>query len=307
MNAMIAPAFNAEPTAPRFTAPSASRLHLELRRLAEPTAWLTFSPDPVHGVHNFTPAVIAEFHAMMERMELTAIDEQGAIAMPPAYAVVRSSDPDYFSQGGDLSFFLDCIQRRDAASLRAYSLQCLDVLVAWTRRFAASTHTISLVQGRALGGGFEMALASDYIVAEEQSTFGFPEIVFGLFPCTGAMGLISSRTNPFLAERMMTQNRKPYSAAELLALGLVDEVVATGEGEAAVERYIAQHARRRKARMKVQQSRQRHGRLDYAEGVQIVEDWVETAMDLDQDELRSLEMLVLMQRGAREAAQRAAA
>ena len=144
-----------------------------------------------------------------------------------------------------------------------------------------------------------MALSTDYLIAEEHSSFGFPEIMFGLFPCTGAMGLLSARIGARKAERMMT-NKKIYSAVELYDMGLVDEICASGEGELAVERFVANHSSRLKARLKVQQSRHRHAPLDRAEGVRIVEDWVETAMRLSAEELRTMDMLIMMQ--AREAA-----
>ena len=173
-------------------------------------------------------------------------------------------------------------------------MRCLDLLEAWSGRLKDTTTSIALIQGRALGGGFEMALSTDYLIAEEHSSFGFPEIMFGLFPCTGAMGLLSTRIGARQAERMMT-NKKIYSAAELYDMGLLDEVCATGEGELAVERFIANHSSRLKARLKVQQSRCRHTSLDHAEGVRIVEDWVETAMCLSAEELRTMDMLIMMQ------------
>jgi DSF synthase len=157
--------------------------------------------------------------------------------------------------------------------------------------------TVSLVQGRALGGGFEMALSADYVIAEEHSSFGFPEIMFGLFPCTGAMGLLSRRVGAVQAERMMTNNRI-YTARELHAMGLIDELAPTGQGERATELYIQRHAARRQAFLKVQQSRMRTAPLDIVEGMRIVEDWVELAMHLDRDASRALDMLILMQQGA---------
>jgi DSF synthase len=123
--------------------------------------------------------------------------------------------------------------------------------------------------------------------------------MFGLFPCTGAMGLLASRIGPHRAERMMT-NKKVYTAAELFEMGLVDEICPSGAGELAVERFVANHHQRLTARLKVQQSRCRHTQLDRAECVRIVDDWVETAMCLSADELRTMEMLIMMQ--AREAA-----
>ncbi|GHB93983.1 crotonase/enoyl-CoA hydratase family protein [Thermomonas carbonis] len=268
------------------------RITTEIRRLHADALWITLHKDTATGLQNFTPDLVGEFHDLVEDLQYG----RSAFA---GYAVVQSADSNYFSMGGDLRFFRDCIQRRDALRLRDYSMRCLDLLLSWSGKMKDTSTSIALVQGRALGGGFEMALSTDYLIAEEHSSFGFPEIMFGLFPCTGAMGLLSARIGARQAERMMT-NKKIYSAIELYDMGLVDELCARGEGELAVGRFIANHASRQKARLKVQQSRYRHSSLDRAEGRRVVEDWVETAMQLSPEELRAMEMLILMQQ--REAA-----
>lgn len=292
MNAIVLP----HPQRPSHRLPS--RISTELRQLQAETLWITLGKDPATGLQNFTPDLVREFRGLVDDL-----NNRAAHVPAPAYVVVQSSDPDYFSMGGDLRFFRDCIQRRDAAALRDYSMRCLELLLSWSGRVKETTTSIALVQGRALGGGFEMALSADYLIAEEGSSFGFPEIMFGLFPCTGAMGLLASRIGPHRAERMMT-NKKVYTASELFEMGLVDEICPDGAGELAVERFVGNHCQRRKARLKVQQSRCRHAQLDRAEGVRIVDDWVETAMCLSADEMRTMEMLIMMQ--AREAAAPAA-
>lgn len=263
------------------------RLTTEIRRLHADALWITLHKDAATGLQNFTPDLVGEFQQLVEDLQY----ERSASA---GYAVVQSADPDYFSMGGDLRFFRDCIQRRDALRLRDYSMRCLDLLLSWNGKLKDTSTSIALVQGRALGGGFEMALSTDYLIAEEHSSFGFPEIMFGLFPCTGAMGLLSARIGARQAERMMT-NKKIYTAIELYDMGLVDELCGRGEGELAVGRFIANHSSRQKARLKVQQSRYRHTPLDRAEGRRIVEDWVETAMQLSPEEIRAMDMLILMQ------------
>src|SRR4029079_15893807 len=125
--------------------------------------------------------------------------------------------------GGDLAYFRECIRQRDHQGLRDYSMLCVDMIYQWSSTLSQHATTVALVQGRALGGGFETALASYYIIAEEQSEFGFPEILFGLFPCTGAMSFLARRVGVHEAERMMT-NGKVYSAPELKAKGVVDEL-----------------------------------------------------------------------------------
>ena len=196
------------------------RLTTEIRRLHADALWITLHKDAATGLQNFTPDLVGEFRQLVE-------DLQYERSTPAGYAVVQSADPDYFSMGGDLRFFRDCIQRRDAIRLRDYSMRCLDLLLSWNGKLKDTSTSIALVQGRALGGGFEMALSTDYLIAEEHSSFGFPEIMFGLFPCTGAMGLLSARIGARQAERMMT-NKKIYTAIELYDMGLVDELCGRG-------------------------------------------------------------------------------
>jgi DSF synthase len=213
------------------------------------------------------------------------------------YAVIRSGHPDYFSLGGDLRLFRACIRNRDRESLLGYSRLCIEMMVERCACSNPDMSTISLVQGRALGGGFETAIAADYLVAEEQSTFGFPEIMFGLFPCTGAMSLLTRRMPVHQAQKLMT-SAKVYTAYELHAMGLVDEVCSRGEGVAAVERYIARHASRRAARLSVRRAVERTCPLDLQELQQVVEDWVELALRLTPEDLRVMDMLISMQYGS---------
>lgn len=274
------------------TARFSRRVITENRALAGDTLWVKFTPDAETGLQNFTPALVAEFQDVLDSLMRT--NNSGSEAVP-AYTVVQSAHPEYFSVGGDLRFFRQCIETRDASRLRDYSMKCLNLMYTWASRLKAHNTSIALVQGRALGGGFEMALSTDHIIAEERSEFGFPEIMFGLFPCTGAMGLLTSRVGAKQAERMMTSKRV-YKARELLEMGVIDEVCADGKGELAVERFVAEHHSRQKARFKIQESRYRNSPLNYEEGVLVVEDWVELAMGLTQQELRNMEMLIMLQK-----------
>ena len=219
----------------------------------------------------------------------------GGSFQPINYVVLKSANPEYFSLGGDLAHFRECIQLGDKRGLRDYSMQCVDMIYDWSSHLGKQTTTISLVQGRALGGGFEAALASDYLIAEEQSEFGFPEILFGLFPCTGGMSLLARRVGPYQAERMMS-NGKIYSAKELKDLGVVDEICPTGKGPATVEKFVAEHQKHWHARLALQRGRARLSPLNYQELRTVVEEWVDIAMNLGETDLRVMDMLIKMQR-----------
>lgn len=261
------------------------------------TLWLTLPAGIDGSAPHFSPELLNELHGLLTDMQNRGVSWPVAGGRQSVhYTVMRSAHPDYFSLGGDLLLFRDCILRKDVTTLRSYSMQCASMLHEWSSLLGHDATTIALVQGRALGGGFETALAADYIVAEEHSEFGFPEILFGLFPCTGGMSLLAQRIGIRAAERMLSDGRI-YNASALKEMGIVDEVCARGEGQAAVEKLIANHARQRQARLMLQRSRRRLQSLDLKELRTVVEEWTQVAMQLSSHNLRVMDALAKMQRG----------
>src|SRR6185436_2484927 len=154
------------------------------------------------------------------------------------YVVLASGLPGVFNLGGDLDLFKHLIETRDRQGLLTYGRACIDVLYRnYISHNLPGVTTISLVQGECLGGGFEAALSSDVIVAEKGSRFGFPEILFNLFPGMGAYSFLERRIGQRAAEEVLTSG-KIYSADEMLAMGVVDSVVEDGQGEAGVAAFI---------------------------------------------------------------------
>ena len=273
-----------------------SRVATDFRPGQHNTLWITMTQAPPGTSQNFSEDLLRDLCTLHKTIDAngTAWIANGA-KHPIRYTVLRSGHPAYFSLGGDLGYFLDCIRQRDAKALRDYSMLCVDKVYAWSTAWNQQSTTIALVQGRALGGGFEIALASDFLIAEEHSEFGFPEILFGLFPCTGGMSLLARRVGVHEAERMMT-NGRIYTAAELQAKGVVDEVCPRGQGALAIEKFISTHARHHAARLRLQHSRYRIAPLSYAELRTVVDEWVETAMALGEEDLRVMDMLVKLQK-----------
>jgi crotonobetainyl-CoA hydratase len=96
---------------------------------------------------------------------------------------------------------------------------------------------IARVNGHAAGGGFEMVLGCDIIVAAEEATFSLPEARVGRLPLDGGMTLLQ-RQVPFRAAMgiMLTGRRVP--AHEALTLGIVNEVVPRAALDDAVDRWL---------------------------------------------------------------------
>ena len=96
---------------------------------------------------------------------------------------------------------------------------------------------IARVNGFALGGGFEMVLGCDIVVACEEASFGLPEPLVGRMPLDGGMVLLQ-RQVPFRKAMAMVFTGKRVKAAEALEMGLVNEVVPRAELDAATARWV---------------------------------------------------------------------
>ncbi len=213
---------------------------------------------------------------------------------PLLFQVAHSTTPGVFNLGGDLAHFIELIRGRDQAGLMQYGKACIDVLYPFSTGFDLPFTTISLVEGEALGGGFETALASKVLIAEEGATFGFPETMFGLFPGMGAFSFLARKLNPSLAKRIIASG-KIYSAAELYEMGIVDRLVPNGEGRQAVYDFI-KHQRSRSIGMhSLDRVMAEFNPVSYEELMNVVTIWVDTAMQLSEKNIRVMEYLVRAQ------------
>ncbi|MDH3913836.1 MAG: hypothetical protein OEU09_21360, partial [Rhodospirillales bacterium] len=83
---------------------------------------------------------------------------------PFRYLVWGSRVPGVFNLGGDLRLFGQLVRNQDRHALRDYAINCIDVVFANAMSLDLPVITISLVEGDALGGGFEAAISSDLVV-----------------------------------------------------------------------------------------------------------------------------------------------
>jgi enoyl-CoA hydratase/carnithine racemase len=105
----------------------------------------------------------------------------------------------------------------------------------WARIASCGTPIVAAVAGYALGGGCELALACDMIVASETAIFGQPEIALGIIPGGGATQRIARVLGKQRAIELILTGRR-FDAAEAERMGIVNRVVPAGtEVEAAVE------------------------------------------------------------------------
>ena len=218
--------------------------------------------------------------------------------------VVLASDCDAFNLGGDLEYFCDAIRRQDRHALLTYARQCVRGVHAFHTGLDAGAHSIALVQGDALGGGFEAALSCHTIIAEEGVGMGLPEVLFDLFPGMGAYSFLCKRVPPHQAEKLMLSG-DIHASEDLYRMGLVDVLVPRGQGVQAVEDVVRANRRIPHARAAMHRVRAMSQPVTLEEMMAITEVWVDTALQLGEKSLRTMERLVRAQykrHGTRDAA-----
>lgn len=213
---------------------------------------------------------------------------------PVHYTVLASKVPGIFNMGGDLKLFAKLIRSGNRQGLFQYAKACIDVLYPNSVNFDLPLTTITLVQGDALGGGFEAAISSNCIIAEEGAKWGLPEVLFNLIPGMGAYSFLIRRASPDLAERIIMTGQM-LSSHEMLENKIIDKVVGRGEGEQAVLDFMDKHRKRSNAHIAMARVRRCVNPITYQELIKITKIWVDAALQLGDRDLLLIERLIQAQ------------
>lgn len=225
-------------------------------------------------------------------MNLSWLVRQSGFAVD--FWVTGSLVPGMFNTGGDLHFFVECIKNGRREALRAYARACVDCVHAASRGFDTGAISLAMIEGSALGGGFEAALAHHFVLAQRDARLGFPEIAFNLFPGMGAYSLVTRRAGMKLAEELIYKGES-HSAEWYAPKGLVDIAFEEGQGFMAVRTFIDTLQPRLNGVRAMLRARQRVLQLPRSELMDITEDWVDAAFCLQAKDIAYMERLVLLQ------------
>jgi enoyl-CoA hydratase len=180
--------------------------------MADPLVLVESRPDGVTLLRLNRPPLNPLSTALLRELEGIT---KGLTADPSVKAVVLTGNEKAFAAGADVSeFTADGAAAVVSAGIRAG----LDTLAAVPRP------VIAAINGFALGGGLELALACDLRVAADSARLGFPEIQLGIFPGGGGTQRATRLIGPARAKEL-TWSGRHVKADEALAVGLVDRVV----------------------------------------------------------------------------------
>jgi len=167
--------------------------HVGLCRLNRPEARNALSPD-----------LMAELVGAVERFD----------ADPEVRCIVIAGSDEVFAAGADIK----AMSERSLQDVLTHS-----TAAAWKRLWECRTPTIAAVSGWALGGGCELALGCDMVVASETAEFGQPEITLGIIPGAGGTQRLARAAGKHRAMELVLTGRR-FDALEAQRMGLVNVV-----------------------------------------------------------------------------------
>lgn len=154
---------------------------------------------------------------------------------PGTRGIVIAGAGKSFVAGADIRFFIRNIERNDLARTEQFTADLQALLLAIQD---CPKPVVARVHGLALGGGVELALACDYIVATPNASVGFPETGIGIYPGLGGTQRTTRRIGTGLTKWLVFTGQI-ISAEDALAIGLVDAVASRDELDAAVRTLLA--------------------------------------------------------------------
>jgi len=169
-----------------------------------------------------------KLNALSGAVERALLEAIGGEETRASNCVVFTGAGKAFSAGADINEFVGT----DPVSIAAYYADTGDV---YERIAALPMPTIAAIHGWCLGGGLELALATDFRIADETAAFGLPEVELGILPSSGGTHRLVRLVGPARAKELMLL-RTRFDAGEAQAFGLVTEVVPAGQ---ALERAVA--------------------------------------------------------------------
>ncbi|MCP4981516.1 MAG: crotonase/enoyl-CoA hydratase family protein [Gammaproteobacteria bacterium] len=239
----------------------------------------------------FTNNLLSEFHEYIRKIKEEMRVSQGE---KYDYIVIGSDVEGIFNLGGDLNLFRNYIESNNRDGLFNYAIRCIDILHENINHLDCDLTTIALVQGDALGGGFESALASNVVIAEKGVKMGLPEVLFNLFPGMGAYSLLSRRVGTTKAEQIILSG-KLYTSDELFDMGVIDILAEKGEGEMEVYKYIKAANRYSNSYNSIRKVRDICNKISYDELIDIAKIWADAAFRLSEKDLKIMGRLIKRQ------------
>lgn len=275
------------------------------RLLSEPFETITLEYHPrsrslwmcykANGSPCFTRGVLEDITRMRNGL-VAWLAEQDRPGRWVRYLVMASHQPGVFNLGGDLATFARAIREDDRATLLHYAHRCVELVYGLSTAFGLPIVTVSVVNGRAFGGGLEAALAEDFLITAEDALLGVPEVAFNSFPGMGAVTMLSRRLGAARAEELISSGGT-FSGGQMYELGVADVLAPGSDAHPYAQDWLAEGGLARfNRRLSLARARRAVFPVSYDELVRVTELWVDCSCDVTPHDLRHMERLASAQK-----------
>ena len=253
------------------------------------TLWVTICPEPKPV---FTLTLLDSLVKVQTAIAALWGKPHQYHTAPVRFLAFRGDGP-FFTLGGDLDFYLDCLSRNDLPALKEYARLSAEGAIWNSNGLNGLVVTLSTVHAKAIGGGIDAARSCNLMVAEEGASFIYPEIKFNHFPIT-AVAILSRRMGADAARQLLLSGEE-LSAEEFMAARGLEAVVPPGQGEGWIRRYCTEAKSNHAARVALFSAFNRRAGDLRQELTHLGEDWATCMLRLTPAEISKLQRIASAQ------------
>ncbi|MGP8232826.1 MAG: crotonase/enoyl-CoA hydratase family protein [Methylovirgula sp.] len=249
------------------------------------TLWVTIAPEPKPV---FTLGLVDSV-SRLQRAIVSLWGKEDYGQSPIRFFAYRAKGP-IFTFGGDLDFYLDCIGRGDRGALQEHARLSIEGVLGNATSLSGTAITMATIEGKGIGGGIDAPLSCNMVIAEEQTSFSYPEVKFNHFP-VASVAVLSRRVGTRAAHKLLSTGTE-FTAAEFEALGALDAVAAAGQGEAWLRKFASETMPMHAARLGLYEAFHRRRAEEFrSELIALAAAWTDHMLKLSPMEISRLQRI----------------
>ena len=239
--------------------------------------------------------ILNEYHEVQQELIDYFHQNDMAPEIPVKFLILASQTPEIYGYGGNILEIIETVKNIDREKIE----QCAEVAIKGMYNHVVNLHlpihTVALVEGVAVAGGFEKVLSFNAVIAEEQSIFGLQQMRFNFFPGSAIYSLLARKVGMRKADEIIV-GMKTYTADEMKEMGVVTQVAQKGEGKKAVDRYLRKYLKGFNGLQALHAAKMRYRPFEFQEMEDMAKIWVDSLMNLDEKDIKIMEIVAEKQK-----------
>jgi len=235
------------------------------------------------------PSMLEELHEVQMDIANYFKHNNMKVKTPIKFFVYASQTPNVYSYGGNLGMLVDVIKKKDRNKLEQCAKSVINAIYFNSTHLNLPLYTLTLVEGDAFGGGFEMALSFDAIFAEEQSRYGLQQARFGIFSGMGYSSLV--RKVGLANADIIIGSTKTYNAKDIQSMGAITDIAKNGEGKTSIDKFMKRYRKSFNINQALHAAKLRYAPFKFSELEYMAELWINSILNMEESNFKMLQKL----------------